>query len=521
MASQSQINQPNVQGTLTNAFTTVENQPQKILVVGQKISGTATADALVQNVQNNNLIVNTLFGYRSMVAGIIRNIRKVNGQTQIDVISLADNGSGVSATGAVVVAGTATEAGTLTVTIGSALDHQYEIAVANTDTATTVGTAIAAAITADTQVPVTAVNTTGSVAITASNKGTVGNSISLRIEGTVAGLTHSVTVMASGATDPSFTGLFDVVDGIRYQNIVWPYTADLTTVKSFIDPRFNFSGRILDGRAVVSVHDTFANLSTLGNLHNDKNLKIIGDLKVSETSYKGAAMLELGYGKAAQDAGIRALRLTDGANIASLVIANMGSLDRFGGKAIASLPYFNTPLAYMPLVEAGDGFSEDEIDDLVTAGISVWGNNLNNTDALMGEQVTTYKTDVAANPDSTFKYEEYDDTGRECREFYFNNYRARFNQHRLTQGAVIPGRAMANADNIRRFSKKLYKELADDALVVTGLLSNGQDALEFYDENLVITLTSDTTATITMVLPIVTQLRNILYTIELSIATFE
>jgi hypothetical protein len=173
------------------------------------------------------------------------------------------------------------------------------------------------------------------------------------------------------------------------------------------------------------------------------------------------------------------------------------------------------------LVEAGDGFTEDEIEDLVTAGISVWGNNLNNTDALMGEQVTTYKTDAAANPDNTFKYEEYDDTGRECREFYFNNYRARFNQHRLTQGAVIPGRAMANEDTIRRFSKKLYKELADDALVVTGTLSNGQDALEFYDENLVITLTNDTTATITMVLPIVTQLRNILYTIELSIATFE
>jgi len=55
MASQSQINQPNVQGTLTNAFTTIENQPQKILVVGQKISGTATAGALVENVQNNNL----------------------------------------------------------------------------------------------------------------------------------------------------------------------------------------------------------------------------------------------------------------------------------------------------------------------------------------------------------------------------------------------------------------------------------------------------------------------------------
>ena len=175
----------------------------------------------------------------------------------------------------------------------------------------------------------------------------------------------------------------------------------------------------------------------------------------------------------------------------------------------------------MPLIDIDHGFSGDEIEDLTAAGISIWGNNNENNESIMGEQVTTYKTDASANPDDTFKFQNYDDTGRVCREFYFNNYRARFNQSRLTQGSVIPGRSMANVDTVRRFSKRLYQDLADDALVVAGIIeSTGQNALEFYDDNLTVVATNSTTVQVTMILPIVTQLRNIFFTIEQSIDVF-
>lgn len=519
--AQTQINQPEVQGTLTSSFITVQNQPQKILVVAQKTaSGSATSGELIENVQNNNTTVNGLFGARAQVSGIIRNIRKINTETQVDVIPLDDNGAGVAATKTITVTGTATETGALTFYIGSRQDHSFSVTITSGDLQNDIATAIDTAFGLDAEVPMTSGVSTNVVTLTAANDGTVGNDIGVVVEGSIGGVTIVIADGVTGATDPSFTGVFDPVANIRYQNIVWPYSADLTTILNFINPRFNASGKILDGRAYVGIQDTFSNLETTGNGQNSQNLKFIGDRLISTTIYRGPGMLELTYAKAAQNVAIRSLRLTDEANIANLVIANLGSLDRFGGIHTASLPYFNTPLQFMPLINPNQGFTDDEIEDLFAAGVSVFGNNLNNTQAIMGEQVTTYKTDAAANPDLTFKFENYDDTGRECREYFFNNYKARFNQHRLTQGNVLAGYAMANTDTIRRFSKRLYNELSDLALVVQGELPSGEQGIDFFDRNLIITQTSSTTVTVTMVLPIVTQLRTILYTIEVSIDVF-
>lgn len=523
--SRTQINQPNVIGTLVGSFSTVENTAQKVLLIAQKTTnGSAIADTLEQNVQNNNTTVNDLFGARSMIANAIRGFRKINTTTQVDVIVLDDDVSGVPNTHTIVMTGTASEDGVLTVVVGSEIDHTISVAVATTDTNIEMATAIVAAIDADTQVPVIASNGTGTLAtvtITAVNDGTVGKALGVSISGVIAGVGFTLANQSSGANDPSFTTGLALVSDIRYQNIIWPYSEDLTTIQNFLSPRFNNSGILLDGRAVTSITDTFSNLETTGNAENDQNLKIIGDFAVSVTNNISPGMFEIPYVKAAYDVGITSRRLSDGVSIADLVIANVGSLDRFGGNAIASLPLFNTPLDFMPLVDIDHGFSGQEIEDLTAAGISIWGNNNENNEAIMGEQVTTYKTDASANPDDTFTFQNYDDTGRVAREFYFNNYRARFNQTRLTAGSVVPGRAMANVDTVRRFSSRLYQELADDALVVTGVIeSTGQDALEFYNDNLTVVATDSTTIQVTMILPIVTQLRNIFFTIEISIDTF-
>ena len=520
--SRTQVNQPNVVGVLVGSFSTVDNTAQKVLLIGQRTSvGSAAANTLVQNVQNNNTTVNSLFGPRSMIANAIRGFRKINTDTQLDVIVLDDDGSGVPNTHTITITGTATADGTLTVVVGSEIDHTFSVAVTNGDTPTVIALAISTAITADTQVPVTSAASVGVVTLTAANDGTVGNALGVSISGVVASVTHAVVNSDIGATDPSFTTGLALVSDIRYQNIIWPYSEDLTTIQNFLAPRFNSNGPLLDGRAVTSITDTFSGLETTGNGENDQNLKIIGDFAVSETSFNAPGMFEIPYVKAAYDAGITSRRLTDGVSIADLVIANLGALDRVGGNAIASLPLFNTPLDFMPLIDIDHGFSGDEIADLTAAGISIWGNNSENNEAIMDQQVTTYKTDASTNSDDTFKFQNYDDTGRVCREFYFNNYRARFNQTRLTAGSVVPGRAMANADTVRRFSKRLYKELADDALVVSGIIeSTGQNALEFYDDNLTVVATNATTIQVTMILPIVTQLRNIFFTIEQSIDVF-
>jgi len=505
------IREPEVNISLVSADTLVGNKPQRILCIGQKVAaGTKASGLLVTDIQNDGSW-DTYFGVNSQLAGIIRNIRRYNTKTRIDAIPL-DDAAGTPAAGAFNVSGTATEDGTLTFIVGSKADHAFEIAVSDGDAAAAIIAAAIAAINADTRVPCTASDGTTKVDVTADNDGTVGNTIGLKIEGEVAGITTSVTVMASGATDPSFTTLFDVIVDQRYQTIVWPYSADIDTVKDFLDARWDVNNMVLDGVAIIAKDDTYANLVTLGNLHNSQSVVIMGDEKVSATNYKGGAILEIPYAKAAQFASIRALRMTEDAAIGRFVISRNASLDRFGGIALASLPYFNTPVPAFPLMDFDVGFTMDELDDLRDAGISVYGNNIGGNEVILGEFVTTYKTDAASNEDVTFKFLCYVDTSSAIREYFFNNYKAQFAQCRLTEGALIPGRAMANPASIEAASTRFYQALANECLVQAG-----EAALQFYKENLVVTVDlAEGSASIQMKTPIVTQFRKLVATIQIA-----
>ncbi len=135
----------------------------------------------------------------------------------------------------------------------------------------------------------------------------------------------------------------------------------------------------------------------------------------------------------------------------------------------------------------------------------------------MGEIVTAYKTDIAGNPDISFKFLNYVDTASGVREYYSNNLRKRFAQSRLTLGDTIRGRDMANDLTIRVFCEKLYQDLSSAAFV---LLQAGEDATKFYKDNLDISLDLATgRATITMTVPLVTQLREIIATIKIAFDT--
>jgi len=174
-------------------------------------------------------------------------------------------------------------------------------------------------------------------------------------------------------------------------------------------------------------------------------------------------------------------------------------------------------MADLPAISPGRGWTLNEIEQVLTAGGSVIGMNFSGTSALVGEVATTYKTDAAANPDPPFKFLAYVDTASNVREYFFNNLKSRFAQSRLTQGSVTRGRDMANADVIRAFCEKLYLDLAGADFV---LVQDGEAAITFYKDNLTITLDLSTgTAQITMLAPIVTQLRTIIATIKIAFST--
>lgn len=511
------ILQPKTSVSIVNASQTVQNTAHRILFVGQKTSGgSATALALVENILNDNS-EDTYFGQNSMLAGMIRAAKKENQVTRMDAIALDDNGSGVAATGTTVITGTATASGTLEVIIGSETNHKYSIAVTSGDTATVIGDAIAAAVNGDGDCPTTAANVTGTVTMTADNKGTLGNDIGISVSGSVAGITHSVTAMSSGATDPVLTTVFDAIGENRYQTIVWPYAADTSVLRTLLDARFNVDNKVQDGIGITCAHDSLSNHTTLLDALNSQSLTYFCDKTESDTSYKGPAQMELSPVKSAMFGAIRGLRLTDGASISQYVISTNGPLDAFGGSALASKPYFNTSMPNLPLIATGHGWTDTEIETLFASGGSVLGMNSGGTGALVGEVVTTYKTDSASNADISFKFMNYVDTASQAREYFFNNLKSRFAQSRLTAGDTKKGRDMANDLTIRNYVEKLYQDLSGVDYV---LLQDGEDAINFFKDNLSVVLDlANGKATITMTVPLVTQLREIVATMKIAFST--
>lgn len=510
------ILQPRTTANLVGANQPVQNTEQKVLFVGQQTSaGSATSGALTENVLNN--AEDSLYGANSMLAGMIRSARNQNPVTRFDAIGLDDGGGATQATLVVTFTGAATENGTITIAVGSEIDYSFDVGIANGDTATDIGTALETLINADSNVLVIASNAAGVVTLTAVNGGTIGNFIGLSFSGAVAGVTVALTAATGGATDPVLTGVFDVVGNNRYQGIVWPYFADTSEVRSFLDARFNVDNRVLDGVAITSSVDTLSNHLSRLNPLNSQSLIDIADKAITETAFVAPAQFELIQVKAAQFAAIRALRLTEGANIGQFVLSQNGPADATGGAALASKPYFNTPFPDLPLIVTGRGWTDTEIEQLVDAGGTSLGTNAANNGAIIGEVVTTYKTDAAANPDISFKFLNYVDTSSGIREYYFNNLRSRFAQSRLTEGDVIFGRDMANALTIRAFCERLYLDLSGPNFV---LVEAGAEARRFYKENLIITIDkAEGLVIIFMVVPIVTQLRTINATIRIAFST--
>lgn len=512
------VSQPSVTSTIAPASAVVGNEDQKILIVAQGNGGSIGGGALIESLGLDFTIVDGLVGANSQFAQAYRAVRQVNEISRVDGIVLDDNGSGVDATGNVTFTGTATANGEIIVSVGSELNRSYTVVVADTDTADDVGAVLETLINADTEAPVTASNASGVVTLTAVNAGTLGNDlgIAVSLSLTVPGISNTVTAMTGGAGDPVLTNVFDVIGDTRYQSVIWPYWADTSEVRTLLDGRWNVNNAVRDGVAFTSSVDSEANhISRLGAL-NSQTLVDFTDATTDEDFFKGPAQLEIPFVKAAYFAGVDALRLTEGASISDFVITANGPLDAFGGPALASKPYFNTPLP-LPIIGTGRGWNDTQIENLHNVGGSVLGNNDTKTQAIVGEVVTTYKTDPASNPDQSFKYLNYVRTITAGREYNFRNLKARFAQSRLTEGQVLPGRDMANALVIFNFCVVLFEDLSGVDFV---LLEGGEEALNYFKNNLVVTVTKATgQADITSKNPIVTQLRDIDHLFQLSFTT--
>ncbi|WP_200403892.1 hypothetical protein, partial [Fangia hongkongensis] len=279
----------------------------------------------------------------------------------------------------------------------------------------------------------------------------------------------------------------------------------LSTIATYLNNNFNLSNAIRDGVAIVSAsNDTTANAISAISTINSQSMVYISDKKKNESDLKGGALLEYNPVISSIFSAVRSLRLTDGADIASYLVGG-NVTNTFGGTFRAATPYHETPLSNLPVIVKNYGWSSSEQDALNEGGVSLMGNNSALNRIVCGDIVTTYLTNGAGSPDTTFKYLNYVDTASAIREYFFNNNKEQYAQTVLTTGDIVPGIRMANAESIKSFQYGLFDTLSGRGY---GLIQAGSQAFKFFKQNLDVQVNESTgTATLSMITPIVSQLR--------------
>jgi phage tail sheath gpL-like len=272
--------------------------PGRSLLVGIKLTtGTAAPDVPVPCASQAQ--ADALFGQGSMLACMFRAFFANNWANEVWGLPVAEP-SGAAGAGSILVATAPSAAGTIDLYIAG---YNVPVYVGATDTPTIVATSIAAAINANKSLPVTAVATTASVAVTAKFKGTVGNDIhfSDSYYGTVGGemlppgLTLTYTPMTGGTGDPVFTAGISNLGESEVDYVAMPFT-DSTSLLAW-ETEFGFSDtgrwgfvRQHYGALFNAKRDTVANLLTFGATRNSGQNSVLGiELLAPTPTYEWAA----------------------------------------------------------------------------------------------------------------------------------------------------------------------------------------------------------------------------------------
>ncbi|MEM7522562.1 MAG: hypothetical protein AAF360_02150 [Pseudomonadota bacterium] len=516
----SPVSEPKVNIQLLPAAIVDAFADRRDLVVVQNKGGSAADKELITDAHTlgrNDLIARIGAGHGYYC---VQSLLASSGSfSELDILAVDPSGAGAAATATVTFSGAATAAGTLRFAFVDERLFTVNISVAIGDTATALGDKLVAAVTALARPLVTAANASGVVTVTAADVGTIGNAYGLKTSGVVAGVSVALAGFSGGANDPTLTDALDGLEGRRYTGLLWPenWNSALTVPTDFMDARFNAGNAILDGVVFHGSQATFASNSAKVQPLNSQSLVIGGNDLVDTATSKGPAILQPADFALAYFMGVRSRRLTPGAPVADFIVSTSGRLDAFGGPALASLPYFNTPLDRTPVTLPAEQYSAVEQAELEQRGLTVYGVNIANNAMIMGPVVTTWTTDAAGNENPSFKYLNYVDTGSSCREIFWRTLRATFAQSRLTEGDLIADRSIANDASIKAECLRIYRILAGQALVQAG-----EEAEEFFNENTNVTINLATrSASIAGPLAIVTQLGVINYALQLTFTVGE
>lgn len=267
----------------------------KVLIVGQRLA-TGTVLANVPTRILSAAQADEAFGRGSMLAAMVAAFKLANGNTDVTAIALDDLEAGAAAAGSVAFTGPATVAGTLNLYVAG---QRVQVGVTAGMTAAQLATAAAAAITAATQLPVTAAVDgvdTSKVNITARHKGECGNDIDLRVNHALgevlpSGITATLVQPTGGTGNPDIASAIAAMADNQYHTVATAYTdaTNLAALEAELAERWGPMVQ-LEGHAIAAANGTHAELVTLGDSRNSPHLTIVAAGKSPTPSWIWAAV---------------------------------------------------------------------------------------------------------------------------------------------------------------------------------------------------------------------------------------
>lgn len=415
-------------------------QEYNVLLIGPRLTGGTKAEKTLQRVTSGSQAAE-YFGAGSVLADMAEKHLAINKIHPLYCIGLNDNGSGVSATGKIAFSGTATAAGTISAMIGG---RRYQAAVTVGMTATQAAAALVAQVQADTNRLVTAAQGADVADVeaqfTARNDGTQGNDIDIRLnyydgEVTPAGLTATITAMASGATNP--TGLADVFAALGDKQFIlmvlpWTDTATLEAVETELADRFGPMRGTIDGYALYGVKGSFGDLTTKGESRNSQFTYFI-PARGPSPSWQWASEVAAQVALAASNDPAR--------------------------------PFQTLPLNVLTPT-AAEIFTLEEKNQLLYSGISTFmldsGGNV-----MIEAIISTYKENAFGSPDTAYLYLTTPLTLSYLRFDWRALITTKFSRHKLANDgtAFDPGQAIVTPNTIKAEMYAKFREWEGKGLV--------------------------------------------------------
>ena len=265
----------------SQALESAPAQSRKIIVIGQQ-SATGTAAVLTQNRITSDGTADQLYGKGSMLAGMLKTLRKANSYTEVWAMGLSDLAAGAAAKSELTVTGPATAAGTLALLVNGV---SVQVGVSADDTADTIATAIVTAVNKLPDTQVTAALKAGSttiVALTTSWKGVTGNAMDVRLnyytgEQTPAGVAVALTDFTGGTGTPDIAAVVAALGDDWYTDIVFPYndTQSLNAIRDELLERWG-PLKMIEAQLWTAFRGTHAESGTFGETRNDWLISCIG-----------------------------------------------------------------------------------------------------------------------------------------------------------------------------------------------------------------------------------------------------